>query len=113
MTTEKKNTIEIENYHPINKGSLQASCTVYLTTWHLKLHEVKIFNDGQRSWVNLPSKVTETATGKRYDDMVEFDSKAIQHRFKSQLMDVIEQFLIDNPDAGNEPVVPETEDLPF
>ena len=107
------NVIQIENYHPINKGSLQAVCTVYLTTWHLKIHEVKIFSDGIKSWVSLPTKVTETSSGKKYEDILEFDSNAVSHRFKSQLKDVVEQFLIDNPDAGNEPVIPDEETLPF
>lgn len=105
--------IQIENVNPIRKGSLLAICDVYIKPWHLRLHEVRIFERGVNRWIGLPSKEFVNAAGeKKYIELLSFDSEAVKGRFRDQIVAAVDKFLETNPEMEAEAVIKD-EELPF
>lgn len=105
--------LEIKNINPINKGSLLATCDVHIIPWKMTLIDIKIFQKGSNRWITLPSKEYVNEMGeKKYTELVAFDNDAIRSRFRGQIMEAIDAYLMQNPDLKPEDVIKE-EDLPF
>lgn len=105
--------IEVKNINPINKGSLLATCDVYIKPWKLTLHEVKIFEKGVNRWLSMPSREFVNPEGeKKYIELMSWDNEAIKNRFRAQILDAVMKFLTGNPELKVEDVIKE-EELPF
>lgn len=105
--------IEIRNINPINKGSLLATCDVYIAPWKLTLCEVKIFEKGANRWVTMPSKEFVNEAGeKKYTELLVFDNEAIKNRFRSQVLQAVDAYIKTNPDLKPEDIIKD-EELPF
>lgn len=106
--------IEIKNVKPLRKGSLLAVCDVRIVPWQITIHDVKIFQKGINTWINLPSVEFTTKTGEvKHKDMVSFDNDDVLKRFRNQVMPYITSYLDKNPDLEPEPVITESAELPF
>jgi hypothetical protein len=113
-TTHRDQMIEIKNIRAIKKGSLLASCDVYIKPWHIIFKEVKIFEKGTQRWIALPSTEKLDANGiKIYKEVIEFDAESVKARFKGQIMTAVDKFLEGNPGMETEDVITNCEDLPF
>lgn len=106
--------IEVQNINPVNKGSLLATCDVYIKPWHLFMHEVKIFQKGNSRWLGLPAREMTTEIGeKKYVELLSFDSDAIKTRFRNQILQAINSFLESNPNLKSDEVIKEFDEVPF
>jgi hypothetical protein len=76
--------------------------------------DVKIFMKGSNRWITMPSKEFTNELGeKKYIEMMRWDSEAIKNRFRTQIMEAIDAFLLENPDMKPEDVIKPDEELPF
>jgi len=106
--------IEVQNINAVNKGSLLATCDVRIVPWKLTLRDVKIFEKGTNRWISLPSKEIQTEMGeKKYIEMISFDNEAVKNRFRAQIMQAIDKYLLENPEMKPDDVIVEQEELPF
>lgn len=106
--------IQVQNIKAINKNSLLAICDVHIAPWRLTLKEVKIFQKGANRWISLPTKeVLKPGGEKIYVELISFDTEAIKDRFRHQIMEVIDKYLLDNPEMKEEDVIKFDDDLPF
>jgi len=105
--------IEIQNIEPVYKGALVAKCDVYIKPWHLILKEVKIFEKGTQRFVGLPARKFDSDEGEKWVELVQFDSDSVKKRFTAQIRKAVDEYLAKNPNMEPEPVVSESEDLPF
>lgn len=105
--------IEIQNIEAVYKGAYIAKCDVYIKPWHLILREVKIFEKGQARFIGLPSRKYDTEDGEKWIELVQFDDDKVKRRFCSQIRKAVDEYLEKNPTMEPEPVISESEDLPF
>lgn len=106
--------LEVQNIHPINKGSLLATCSVHIIPWKLTLHDVKIFEKGANRWITMPSKDFMNEMGeKKYTELLTFDNDGVKNAFRSQIMGAIDKYLASNPDMKVEDIVKEDDLFPF
>lgn len=105
--------IEILNVNAINKGSVQATCTVHVKPWKLKIHKVMIFQKGNNRWVSLPSEKFEVDGETKYKDLMEFDDATVLKRFKDQVLLAVDLYIQEKGDLIPEDVVKKNEDFPF
>ncbi len=106
--------IEISNINAVNKGSLLATCDVYIQPWEMTLHEIKIFEKGANRWLGMPSKeFTNPAGEKKYSELVRFRKDSTVKRFRAQIMEAVDKFLAQNPDMKPEDVIKENDEMPF
>ena len=106
--------IEVQNINAINKGTLLATCDVHISPWHLTLHEVKIFVKGSNRWLGMPSKEYTNDMGeKKYTELVTFDNDAVKNRFRTQIMEAVDKYLVSNPEMKPVDVIKENDELPF
>jgi hypothetical protein len=106
--------IEIQNVQEVKKGSLLATCDVYIRPWHLFMHEVKIFQKGNNRWLGLPAREVSNEVGeKKYVELITFDSDAVKTRFRNQIMKHIEDHLEKNPDLTPQDLIKEFDEVPF
>ena len=105
--------IEIQNINPVMKKSLLATCSVYIKPWHMTLHEVMIFEEGARRWINLPSQVYEKDGEKKYKELITFDNDSARKRFRDQIMTDVDKFLAENPNCTPPDVIRDDSEFPF
>ncbi len=106
--------IEVTNINAINKGTLLATCDVYIVPWDMELNEVKIFEKGANRWLGMPSREFVNNDGtKKYIELVNFRKEATKNRFRSQIMGAIDKYLASNPEMVPEDVIKDDEELPF
>lgn len=106
--------IEIQNINALRKGSLLATCDVYIKPWHITLVEIKIFEKGSNRWIGLPSREFLSESGeKKYIELITFDSESVKTRFRNQVMHAIDDYLADNPDMQPEAVIKNNTEIPF
>lgn len=106
--------IEIINVNPINKGDMLASVSVHIKPWKFKIHKIAVFQKGQNRWVSLPREKYETREGEtKYNDLMEFDDPAVSKRFRDQIMQAVDAYIMRNGDLVPEDVVKENEPFPF
>lgn len=106
--------IEVSNINAVQKGSLLATCDVYIVPWDMELNEVKVFQKGANRWLGMPAReFTNNAGEKKYIELVNFRKEATKNRFRSQIMGAIDKYLENNPDMKPEDVIKEGDDLPF
>ena len=106
--------IDIFNINPINKGDILASCSVHIKPWKQKIHKVMIFQKGQNRWVSLPREKYETRDGEvKYNDLIEFDDAGATKRFRDQVMQAVDAYIMRNGDLVPEDVVKDNEPFPF
>jgi len=106
--------IEVSNINAVNKGSLLATCDVYIVPWDQELNEVKIFEKGANRWLGMPSREFINGAGeKKYIELVNFRKEATKNRFRAQIMGAIDKYLAANPDMKPEDVIKEDDLLPF
>lgn len=90
--------IEVTNINAINKGSLLATCDVYIQPWDLELLEVKIFEKGANRWLGMPSREIVNSMGeKRFIELITFRKETTKNRFRAQILTAIDEFLNKNP----------------
>lgn len=106
--------IEVDNVKAINKGALLASCSVRIIPWQVTYHDVLIFEQGPKRWINLPSKEFVTDDNEvKYKELITFDTSAIKERFRTQIMVTIDKFLEGNPEMKPEDLIQEHDEIPF
>lgn len=106
--------IEITNVRPMNKGSLLATCDVYIKPWDMELNEVKIFEKGSNRWIAMPSRSFVNPAGEtKYVELITFRKEATKDRFRRQIIAAIEQYLAANPDLKEEDLIQPDAELPF
>lgn len=106
--------IEIENINPVNKGSLLATCDVWIKPWGIRLHEIKIFEKGSNRWIGMPSReFINDLNEKKYIDLITFDTDGLKNRFRAQIMGAVDKYLAGNPDMQPEAVIKEDDEIPF
>lgn len=104
--------IEVQNINAVNKGSLLATCDVYIKPWRYTFLEVLIFEKGAQRWFSMPTKEKEIDGEIKRRETGRWDSEDIKKRFGKQIMVAIDKFLESNPDMKPEDVIKD-EDLPF
>lgn len=106
--------IEISNVQAVNKGSLLAKCDVYIAPWDLELCEVKVFEKGANRWLGMPSREFTNQLGeKKYIELINFRKETTKTRFRAQILEAVDKFLLANPDMKPEDAIKEEEQLPF
>jgi hypothetical protein len=106
--------IEISNICAVNKGSLLATCDIYIQPWDMELQEVKIFEKGQNRWLGMPSREFINNLGeKKYIELITFRKESTKNNFRRQIMTAVDKFLSENPDMTPVDVIKEDGDLPF
>jgi hypothetical protein len=105
--------IEIQNINAVNKGSLLATCDVYIKPWHYTFLNVMIFEKGAQRWFSMPTIDKEVGGELKRFETGKWDSDAVKNRFRNQIMGAIDKFLAQNPEMKPEDVIKEDEDLPF
>lgn len=105
--------IEVSNINAVNKGTLLATCDVYIQPWDLELCEVKVFEKGANRWLGMPSKSFTTPMGDtKYVELINFRKEATKNRFRAQIMGAIDKYLASNPDMTPEDAIKDGE-IPF
>ncbi len=106
--------IEVSNINAVNKGSLLATCDVYIQPWDMELNEIKVFEKGANRWLGLPSReFTNNMGEKKFIELVNFRKEATKNRFRAQIMGAIDRYLAENPDMKPEDVIKDDEEIPF
>ncbi len=106
--------IEISNICAVNKGSLLATCDVYIQPWDMELQEVKIFEKGQNRWLGMPSReFTNNLGEKKYIELITFRKEATKNSFRRQIMSAVDKFILDNPDMKPTDIIKAEDELPF
>lgn len=107
--------IEVSNVKPIGKNSLLASCTVRIVPWKLTLTEVNVFQKGNQRWVGMPARKVESKDGgePRYFEQMQWDNNEVAQRFRNQVVEAVDAWLIANPEMKPEPVVTAEDEVPF
>lgn len=106
--------IEITNITPVNKGTLLATCDVYIQPWDMDLLEVKVFQKGSQRWIGMPSREFTNSMGeKKYIEQVTFRKDSTKNRFRSQISAAIDKFLEANPNMEMKPLINLDEPMPF
>lgn len=105
--------IEVTNVLPVNKGSLLATCDVYIQPWDLDIFDVKIFTKGTSRWLGMPSKKTVVDGMDKYSELINFRKDSSRSRFRSQIMSAIDKYLESHPSLEPEPFIKATDELPF
>ncbi len=106
--------IEIFNVNVINKGDMQATCSVKFKPWKFTLHQIPIFQKGVNRWVGLPTKKYETVLGEiKYQDIMEWDDESTKKRFRDQIILAVDDYIEKNNGLHGEPLVSENNDFPF
>lgn len=106
--------IVVSNIEAINKNSLVATCDVSIKPWKMTMRGVTLFQKGENRWVGLPSRKWENDQGEtKWQELIIFDDEGVRKRFSRQIKDAIDKFLETNPNMEPEPVILESQDLPF
>lgn len=106
--------IQISNVQAVQKNSLFATCDVYIRPLDLELCRVCIFQKGANRWLGMPSAKWEGKDGEtKFEELVKFRSDATKKRFRDQVMQAIDKYLMQNPNLDPEPFVDEMSALPF
>ena len=106
--------IEVFNINPVNKGSLLATCDVYIGPWDQELREIKIFEKGQNRWLGMPAREFVNSMGeKKYVELIDFRREATKNRFRAQIMGAVDKYLAENPDLTPDDVIKEDAECPF
>jgi hypothetical protein len=105
--------LEVQNINPIGKGSLLATCDVYIQPWHYTFLGVKIFEKGANRWISMPTIEKEFNGEIKHIETGRWDSDGVKNRFRSQIMGAIDKYLAENPDLKPEDAIKENEDFPF
>lgn len=105
--------LEVVNIQPIKKGAVLAACDVHIVPWRLTMRRVIVFQKGNARWVNLPSREYDKDGETHYQELITFDNNGIRERFRKQVLDAIDAYLETNPDMEPEPVIKETDEVPF
>lgn len=106
--------LEVTNIQAVNKGSLLCKCDVHIKPWQMTLREICVFEKGTNRWIALPSKETDDGFGgKKFNEMIVFDTDAVKNRFRNQIMGAIDKFLKENPEMKAPDVIKEDDGLPF
>lgn len=109
----RKNMIHIENINAVQKGSLLATCDVYIAPWDMEINEVKIFEKGANRWLGLPSREFINQAGeKKYVELINFRKESTKSRFRAQILAAVDAFLQSNPEMTPQDIIRE-EELPF
>jgi len=106
--------IEISNICAVNKGSLLATCDVYIQPWDMELREVKVFQKGENRWLGMPSKEFINSLGeKKYVELIDFRRESTKNNFRRQIVVAVDKFLLENPDMKPTDVIKEDDQMPF
>lgn len=104
--------IEVISVNPINKGEMLASVSVHIKPWKMKIHEIMVMQKGLNKWVNLPSRKYEANGETKYSKLLEFDDISAEKRFRDQIMQSVDEYILRNGDLVPEDVVKD-EAFPF
>ncbi len=106
--------IEIYNINPVQKGTLLATCDVYIQPWDMELSEIKIFQKGTNRWIGMPAKEFVNDLGeKKFIELVNFRKVGTKNRFRSQIMGAVDKFLSENPNMTPPDVIKADDECPF
>lgn len=106
--------IQVYNINAVDKGSLKATCDVYIEPWDMELSEVKIFEKGANRWLGMPAReFTNNIGEKKYVELITFKKEATKNRFRSQIMGAVDKYLSENPNMVPEDVIKEDAECPF
>lgn len=105
--------IEVTNVNLINKGSLLASCDVYIQPWDMEICDVKVFTKGTSRWIGMPSKKVNTDGVDKYSDLIQFRKESTRNRFRTQIMAAIDKYIENNPNLEPVDLIKPTDEIPF
>lgn len=106
--------IQVYNVTAVEKGSLKATCDVYIEPWDMELSEVKIFEKGANRWIGMPAREFVNPMGeKKYVELITFRKEATKNRFRSQIMGAVDKYLAENPDMIVEDLIKSDAECPF
>ena len=105
--------IEITNFKLLNKGSLIAQFTAKMVKWGgLQIREITLFNNGNKKWLNMPSRQYEDGEGKKkYFAYLAYEERTLDDKFKAAIMDAVEAYMSKN--LTERPAEANQEDFPF
>lgn len=105
--------IEITNFKLLNKGSLIAQFSVKMMKWGgLQIREITLFNNGNKKWLNMPSRQYEDGEGKKkYFPYLAYEERSIDDKFKAAIMAAVEEYMAKN--VTERKVESSDEALPF
>ncbi len=105
--------IEIFNIRTIHKGDLVASCSVEIKPWRLKIHKITVLQKGMNRWVSLPRERYESNGETKYADLMEFTDAGASSRFRDQILEAIDRYILEHGDLLPEDIIKEHEPFPF
>lgn len=105
--------IEVTNVNSINKGSLLATCDVYILPWDMEICDVKIFTKGTNRWIGMPSKKTLSDGVEKYSELIQFRKESTRNRFRNQIMTAIDKYIENNPNLEPQDLIKPTDEIPF
>ncbi len=79
----------------------------------MTFHEVMVVQKGANRWVNLPSRKYESNGETKYQKLMEFDDSAVEKRFRDQIMQAVDAYIMKNGDLVPEDVIKDDESFPF
>lgn len=85
--------LEIFNVSPKDQGDMIATCSIHLKPFCQKIHNVLVFQQGQKRWVSLPREKFITRDGEtKYKDNIEWDSGEVANRFRDQVLRALDEY---------------------
>ncbi len=87
----------IIKYHHIGKGKLQGTFSLQIPKWgNFIIKDMSYFVDGNRKWVNFPSKQFEVNGEKKYMPYNSFEDISTTKNFQDQCIKILEEYLMNN-----------------
>lgn len=105
--------MEVINFRPHDKGALKGFFDLKMEGWgNLIIRGMQLFQKGDRSWVNFPSKEIEKDGEKQWFALLRFEDKEIDKRFNDQATKEA-LMALKNASAPSNPKENASENMPF
>lgn len=86
--------IEIVKYKALDHATLKAIFSIKVPKWgNFILHELKLFQKDNVSWVSFPSKEYEKDGQKKYYSYANFEDVEVLKKFQDQILVSLETYL--------------------
>jgi hypothetical protein len=86
--------IEIKEFRPYVKNTLQGFCTVLLQPSGLEIRDLTVHQKGDRRWINMPSRPYQNSEGKTsYSFIILFPDKERSQQFQTAVLKALDKYL--------------------
>lgn len=89
--------IEIIQYKPINKGSLQGTFSICVEKWgNLVIRDMGYFKKENNRWITFPAKMWEKDGEKKYMVYLNFKETNTMKNFQEKVLQQLDLFIKNN-----------------